>query len=222
MTNTIWPQYPGYEERENLLTIMIYSSFHCAFVFLPHYNASTRHVTTPATSNTPTQSSRATCFRTSRGKCLVGSASRGGLGGDELSKQIIAMTETPPLRMLVKQQHCLEQMWVKSKSLGRKTERNIPKWLDWRMRRKLVRRENNYSAKHTNNLGRLSTNWWFVSWMTMFCPPRRNGDGTGRVFKWTLLRDCQLVAFYHNVQTTCVNICQSLLVINIQFWRALT
>jgi len=77
-------------------------SFH-SFVFLPHCNASTRHITMPETSAVPTRSNRAACRRMSRGERFVGLAPK---GGDDLSKRITAMTETPPIGRLMKKHQC--------------------------------------------------------------------------------------------------------------------
>jgi hypothetical protein len=69
------------------------------FVFPPHWSASTRHVTVHATSVAPTKSNLAACRRISRGERLVGSDPR---GGEDLSKRMTAVTETPPMGRLMK------------------------------------------------------------------------------------------------------------------------
>ena len=75
------------------------------FVFPPHCNASTRHVTVPAIRVAPTKSSDSVCWSRSRVPRLVGSDPR---GGDDLSSKMTAVTETPPIGRLMKK----HQRWV--------------------------------------------------------------------------------------------------------------
>ena len=77
-------------------------------MFLPHCSVSTRHVTAPVTSVAPMKSKCAACLMMSRGEHLVRLAPR---GGEDLTKKVTAMTETPVIgRLMKKHQHWTKVM----------------------------------------------------------------------------------------------------------------